>query len=102
MGCGARRFLQLPRTQSGTQVPARRGLCAARSGIGRQRHGDPNGTLGTLARAAELQRQTPDARLNAQIQLVRGTALQNLQRGAEVGADTVTTMLRRADAALYT
>jgi diguanylate cyclase (GGDEF)-like protein len=45
--------------------------------------GDPQGALGTLARAAELQRQTPDARLNAQIQLVRGTALQKLQRGAE-------------------
>src|SRR5258708_11251843 len=45
--------------------------------------GDPNGALGTLARAAELQRQTPDARLNAQIQLARGTALRKLQRGAE-------------------
>jgi diguanylate cyclase (GGDEF)-like protein len=45
--------------------------------------GDPNGALGTLARAAELQRQTPDARLNAQIQLVRATALRKLQRGAE-------------------
>src|SRR5260221_2091681 len=45
--------------------------------------GDPNGALGTLARAAELQRQTPDSRLNAHIQLVRGTALRKLQRGAE-------------------
>jgi diguanylate cyclase (GGDEF)-like protein len=45
--------------------------------------GDPNGALGTLARAAELQRQTPDARLSAQIQLVRGTALQKLMRGTE-------------------
>src|SRR5258708_30168928 len=45
--------------------------------------GDPNGALGTLARAAELQRQTPDARLNAQSQLARGTALRKLQRGAE-------------------
>jgi diguanylate cyclase (GGDEF)-like protein len=45
--------------------------------------GDPKDALGTLARATELQRQTPDARLNAQIQLVRGTALRKLQRGAE-------------------
>lgn len=45
--------------------------------------GDPNGALGALERAADLQRQTPDARLNAQIQQVRGTALQKLQRGAE-------------------
>jgi diguanylate cyclase (GGDEF)-like protein len=44
---------------------------------------DPNGALGTLARATELQRQTADARLNAQIQLARGTALRKLQRGAE-------------------
>jgi len=45
--------------------------------------GDPNGGLGALARAAELQRQIPDARLNAQILLVRGTALRKLQRGSE-------------------
>lgn len=45
--------------------------------------GDPEAALRTLAQAAELQRQTPDARLNAQIQLVRGTALQKLQRGTE-------------------
>jgi diguanylate cyclase (GGDEF)-like protein len=45
--------------------------------------GDPNGALRTLVRAAELQRRTPDARLNAQIQLARGTALRQLQRGAE-------------------
>lgn len=36
---------------------------------------DPNGALGPLAQATELQRRTPDARLNAQIQLARGTAL---------------------------
>jgi diguanylate cyclase (GGDEF)-like protein len=45
--------------------------------------GDPNGALRTLVQAEELQRRTPDARLNAQIQLVRGTALRRLQRGAE-------------------
>jgi diguanylate cyclase (GGDEF)-like protein len=44
---------------------------------------DPNGALDTLVQAAELQRRTPDARLNAQIQLARGTALRQLQRGAE-------------------
>jgi diguanylate cyclase (GGDEF)-like protein len=45
--------------------------------------GDPNGALRTLVQAEELQRRTPDARLNAQIQLARGTALQRLQRGTE-------------------
>jgi len=44
---------------------------------------DPNGALRTLEQAAELQRRTPDARLNAQIQLARGSALRQLQRGAE-------------------
>jgi diguanylate cyclase (GGDEF)-like protein len=44
---------------------------------------DPNGALSTLVKAAQLQRRTPDARLNAQIQLARGTALRQLQRGAE-------------------
>jgi diguanylate cyclase (GGDEF)-like protein len=44
---------------------------------------DPNAALRTLVRAAELQARTPDARLNAQIQLARGTALRQLQRGAE-------------------
>jgi tetratricopeptide (TPR) repeat protein len=45
--------------------------------------GDPNGALGKLDRGIELQRQSPDARLDAQIQLARGTALRQLQRGAE-------------------
>jgi diguanylate cyclase (GGDEF)-like protein len=44
---------------------------------------DPRGALGKLDRAIELQRQSPDARLDAQIQLARGTALRQLQRGAE-------------------
>lgn len=44
---------------------------------------DPGGALTLLARATELQSRTPDARLNAQIQLARGTALRQLQRGAE-------------------
>jgi diguanylate cyclase (GGDEF)-like protein len=48
--------------------------------------GNPGRALATLAKAAELQRRTADARLNAQIQLARGTALQKLQRGAEAVA----------------
>lgn len=55
---------------------------------------DPSGALGLLARATELQRRIPDARLNAQIQLARGTALSRLHRGPEAqlaleGAATV-------------
>ncbi len=62
-----------------------RGEAYAQLGLGAVDNavGDPNGALGMLARAAELQRQTPDARLNAQIQLARGTALRQLQRGPE-------------------
>jgi diguanylate cyclase (GGDEF)-like protein len=45
--------------------------------------GDPNGALTKLKRAVDLQRQSPDARLDAQIQLARGTALRQLQRGPE-------------------
>jgi diguanylate cyclase (GGDEF)-like protein len=46
-------------------------------------NGDPNGALRLLAQATELQRLIPDARLNAQIQLARGTALGSLQRNTE-------------------
>ncbi len=42
--------------------------------------GDPQGALATLERASMLQRQTPDARLNAQIQLARGIALHELHQ----------------------
>jgi len=45
--------------------------------------GDPNGALAKLERAADLERLTPNARQGAQIQLARGTALRQLQRGAE-------------------
>jgi diguanylate cyclase (GGDEF)-like protein len=44
---------------------------------------DPNAALSSLAQATELLGTTPDARLNAQIQLARGMALRKLQRGAE-------------------
>jgi len=42
--------------------------------------GDPTTALTTLERASILQRQTPDARLHAQIQLARGIALHQLRR----------------------
>lgn len=54
---------------------ALRGLAAVANGVG-----DPGNALLTLDRAAALQRQTPDARLNAQIQLARGVALHQLNR----------------------
>lgn len=45
--------------------------------------GDPKGALAKLDRAADLERLTPNARQGAQIQLARGTALRQLQRGTE-------------------
>lgn len=54
---------------------ALRGLAAVSNATG-----DPKGALDTLARAESLQRQTPDARLRAQIQLARGTAFHELNR----------------------
>jgi diguanylate cyclase (GGDEF)-like protein len=45
--------------------------------------GDPNGALAKLERATDLERLTPNARQGAQIQLARGTALRQLQRGKE-------------------
>jgi diguanylate cyclase (GGDEF)-like protein len=42
--------------------------------------GDPAAALGTLERAANLQRQTTDTRLGAQIDLARGMALHRLGR----------------------
>jgi diguanylate cyclase (GGDEF)-like protein len=45
--------------------------------------GDPSGALTKLERAADLERLTPNARQGAQIQLARGTALRQLQRGVE-------------------
>jgi diguanylate cyclase (GGDEF)-like protein len=54
---------------------ALRGLGAVENG-----KGNPQAALATLDRAAALQRQTPDARLNAQILLARGIALHQLNR----------------------
>lgn len=45
--------------------------------------GDPNTALAKLESAASLQRATPDARLRAQMQLVRGNALRQLKRYPE-------------------
>jgi diguanylate cyclase (GGDEF)-like protein len=54
---------------------ALRGLAAVANGVG-----DPANALLTLDRAAALQRQGPDARLNAQIELARGIALHQLNQ----------------------
>jgi diguanylate cyclase (GGDEF)-like protein len=45
--------------------------------------GDPSGALTKLEQATALERLTPNARQGAQIQLARGTALRQLQRGTE-------------------
>ena len=54
---------------------ALRGLAAVSNALG-----DPKGALDTLTNADSLQRQTPDARLRAQIQLARGVAFHKLNR----------------------
>ncbi|WP_129779899.1 diguanylate cyclase [Peristeroidobacter soli] len=73
---------------------ALRGLAAVKNA-----KGDPRGALQTLEQAAALQRQTPDARLNAQIQLARGVALHRLrQLPASVDAlETALEVFRQAD-----
>ena len=52
-----------------------RGLAAVKNA-----KGDPHGALEILDRAAALQKQTPDARLDAQILLARGIALHQLKQ----------------------
>ena len=54
---------------------AMRGLAAVANALG-----DPEGALDTLKSAEVIQKQVPDARLRAQIQLARGIALHKLQR----------------------
>jgi diguanylate cyclase (GGDEF)-like protein len=54
---------------------ALRGLAAVANAAG-----DPQGALETLGRAEALQKQTPDARLRAQIQLARGIAFHKLDK----------------------
>ena len=57
---------------------ALRGLAATANATG-----DPANALEVLARAEALQKQTPDARLRAQIQLARGIALHHLGRATQ-------------------
>jgi diguanylate cyclase (GGDEF)-like protein len=57
------------------EAHALRGLAAVRNA-----KGNPEGALEILDQAATLQKQTPDARLNAQIQLARGIALHRLKQ----------------------
>lgn len=57
---------------------AMRGLAAVANALG-----DPKGALDTLDSAEVLQKQVPDARLRAQIQLARGISLHKLQRLSE-------------------
>jgi diguanylate cyclase (GGDEF)-like protein len=61
--------------------------------------GAPENALTTLERASVLQRQTPDARLHAQIQLARGIALHQLRRlSASVDAlEEALAVFRQAD-----
>jgi diguanylate cyclase (GGDEF)-like protein len=74
---------------------ALRGLAAVANALG-----DPKGALETLARAEALQRQTPDARLRAQIQLARGIAFHKLDRLPESIAvlEDALEVFRQADA----
>jgi diguanylate cyclase (GGDEF)-like protein len=58
-----------------------RGLAAVANALG-----DPAGALETLKNAEVLQKQVPDARLRAQIQLARGIALHKLQHLPEATA----------------
>lgn len=68
------RELKYPRAEA----YALRGLAAVENGTG-----NPRGALETLERAATLQHETPDARLDAQIHLARGIALHQLEQRPE-------------------
>jgi diguanylate cyclase (GGDEF)-like protein len=61
--------------------------------------GDPGGALTKLERATDLERLTPNARQGAQIQLARGTALRQLERGAEavVALEQAEAVFKQAD-----
>lgn len=73
---------------------ALRGLAAVKNA-----KGDPNAALQILDQAAALQRKTPDARLEAQIQLARGVSLHRLrQLPASVAAlEAALNVFRQAD-----
>src|ERR1700761_5183867 len=74
---------------------ALRGLAAVANASG-----DPQGALETLAHAEQLQRQTPDARLRAQIQLARGIAYHKLGKLSDSTAalEDALEVFRQADA----
>src|SRR5277367_1580574 len=74
---------------------AMRGLAAVANALG-----DPEGALDTLQNAEVLQKQVPDARLRAQIQLARGISLHKLQRLPESTAALESALVdfRQADA----
>ena len=74
---------------------AMRGLAAVANALG-----DPAGALETLKSAEVLQKQVPDARLRAQIQLARGIALHKLQRlpEATVALESALADFKQADA----
>jgi diguanylate cyclase (GGDEF)-like protein len=74
---------------------AMRGLAAVANALG-----DPAGALETLNSAEVMQKQVPDARLRAQIQLARGVALHKLQRLTEATAALESALVdfRQADA----
>jgi len=78
-----------------------RGEAYALRGLGAvaNARGAPQSALVTLERASVLQRQTPDARLHAQIQLARGIALHQLRRlSASVDAlEEALAVFRQAD-----
>ena len=67
------------------EISYRRGEAHALRGLASVRNatGDARGALELLAEAEALQRQVPDARLRAQIQLQRGIALRQLKRPAD-------------------
>jgi diguanylate cyclase (GGDEF)-like protein len=74
---------------------AMRGLAAIANALG-----DPQGALDTLQSAEVIQKQVPDSRLRAQIQLARGISLHKLQRLPEstVALESALVDFRQADA----
>jgi diguanylate cyclase (GGDEF)-like protein len=74
---------------------AMRGLAAVANALG-----DPEGALDTLKNAELLQKQLPEARLRAQIQLARGIALHKLGRLPEsiTALETALVVFRQAEA----
>jgi len=76
------------------EAHALRGLASVRNALG-----DATGALALLAQSEALQRQTPDARLRAQIQLQRGIALRLLKRPGDslASLNEALSIFKRAD-----